>query len=266
MNNLAWVTDIHLNFLHKDEIKLFCQDVLRPSPEALLITGDISEAPHLKSHLKFLEENLQIPIYFVLGNHDFYFSEVKQVRNEMTIITNNSQFLKWLPAVGIVHLTETTCLLGHDGWADGRFGDFHKSPVFLNDFLLIGDLIVSNKEELLPVLNYLGDESAIFLEKILPIAFSKYEKVILLTHVPPFKEASLYRGKVSDKNYLPFFSCKAVGEVLYKIMNENPEKQMLVLCGHTHGEGRVQVLPNLLVKTGGAIYSNPQLQEVIAVD
>jgi predicted MPP superfamily phosphohydrolase len=266
MKNLAWVTDIHLNFLSKDQVRGFCQELLTSAPEALLITGDISEAPHIKSHLKILEENLKIPIYFVLGNHDFYFSEVKQVRSEMTSISRSSEFLKWLPAVGIVHISENTCLVGHDGWADGRFGDFHNSPVFLNDFLLISDLIVPNKEELLPMLNYLGDESAIFLEEILPRAFSKYKKVILLTHVPPFREASLYRGQISDNNYLPFFSCKAVGEVLYKVMSKNLDKEMLVLCGHTHGKGQVEILPNLQVKVGGAIYGKPQLQEIININ
>lgn len=266
MNRLAWVTDIHLNFLRKEEIKLFCSEILKSKPQALIISGDISETPHLKKHLELLAENLQIPIYFVLGNHDFYFGEIAQVRQEVTQLSRKTEFLKWLPAVEIVELTSKTCLLGHDGWGDGRFGDFHNSPVMLNDFLLISDLVVPNNKELFKVLNRLGDEAASFLEGILPKAFSKYEKVILVTHVPPFQETCLYRGKVSDKNYLPFFSCKAVGDMLHKIMSDHPKKEMLVLCGHTHGQGQAQILPNLLVKTGGAMYGKPQLQELVIVD
>jgi hypothetical protein len=49
-------------------------------------------------------------------------------------------------------------------------------------------------------------------------------------------------------------------------MSEHREKEMLVLCGHTHGIGQAQILPNLLVKTGGAIYGKPQLQEIIVAD
>lgn len=266
MTKLAWVTDIHLNFLRKEEIKGFCQEILRFTPEALLITGDISETPHLEKHLNLLAENLQIPIYFVLGNHDFYFGEVAQVRQDMTKLTNNSQLLKWVPALGIVPLTKTTCLVGHDGWGDGRFGNYENTPVFLNDFLLISDLVVSDSRKLTKKLNQLGDESAKFLADILPKALLEYKKIILITHVPPFKEASWHRGGVSNDDYLPFFSCKAVGEVLYEVMSKHTEKEMLVLCGHTHGVGEVQILPNLLVKTGGAIYGRPELQDIITAD
>ncbi|MBL8196932.1 MAG: metallophosphoesterase, partial [Blastocatellia bacterium] len=255
-----------LNFLRKEAIKLFCNEILKPEPQALIISGDISETPHLKKHLELLAENLQIPIYFVLGNHDFYFGEIAQVRQEVTQLSQETSFLKWLPAVEIVELTSKTCLLGHDGWGDGRFGDFHNSPVILNDFLLISDLVVPDNRELFKVLNRLGDEAASFLESILPKALSRYEKVVLVTHVPPFQETCWHRGKVSDNNYLPFFSCKAVGDVLYKIMSDHPEKEMLVLCGHTHGEGQAKILPNLLVKTGAAIYGKPHLQELIIID
>ncbi|KAF0249713.1 MAG: calcineurin-like phosphoesterase [bacterium] len=263
MTKLAWVTDIHLNFLGEEEIKYFCTNLLKANPEVVLITGDISETPHLEKHLNLLAENLRIPIYFVLGNHDFYFGEIAQVRQDMTKLTNNSSLLKWIPALGIVPLSKTTCLVGHDGWGDGRFGNYQNTPVFLNDFLLISDLVVSDSRKLIKKLNELGDEAADYLADILPKALSKYEKVILITHVPPFKETSWHRGNVSDDNYLPFFSCKAVGEVLYKVMSEHTEKEMLVLCGHTHGVGQARILPNLLVKTGGAIYGKPELQEII---
>lgn len=265
MLRLAWVTDIHLNFLRKENIKAFCQNLLASNPDSLLITGDISEAPHLEKHLKLLEENLQIPIYFVLGNHDFYFGEIAQIRQEMTALTDNSKLLKWIPALGIIELSKTTCLVGHDGWGDARFGNYENSPVFLNDFLLISDLVLPDSIKLTKKLNELGDESANYLEEILPKALSKYEKVILLTHVPPFKETCWHRGQVSNDDYLPFFSCKAVGEVLYKLMVMYSEKEMLVLCGHTHGVGKAQILPNLLVKTGGAVYGSPHLQEIITV-
>jgi predicted MPP superfamily phosphohydrolase len=266
MTKLAWVTDIHLNFLRKEEIKEFCQKLIKSSPEALLITGDISETPHLEKHLNLLAENLQFPIYFVLGNHDFYFGEVAQVRQDMTKLTNSSALLKWVPALGIVELTKTTCLVGHDGWGDGRFGNYENTPVFLNDFLLISDLVVSDSRELIKKLNQLGDESANFLADILPKALAQYEKVILITHVPPFKETCWHRGNVSNDDYLPFFSCKAVGDVLYNVMSKYTEKKMLVLCGHTHGVGQAQILPNLLVKTGGAIYGKPELQEIIVAE
>lgn len=59
-----------------------------------------------------------------------------------------------------------------------------------------------------------------------------------------------------------FFSCKAMGDVLAEVMLKNPEKQMTVLCGHTHGSGNAQILPNLMVHTGSARYGYPKIQKV----
>jgi len=41
---------------------------------------------------------------------------------------------------------------------------------------------------------------------------------------------------------------------------------MTMLCGHTHGDGEAQVLPNLRVLTGGAIYGKPVIQWMLEVE
>ena len=65
--------------------------------------------------------------------------------------------------------------------------------------------------------------------------------------------------------YLPFFSGKAVGDVLLEAAQLHPKCQILVLCGHTHNGGKVQVAENLLVVTGAAEYGEPEVQQVIQV-
>ena len=47
-------------------------------------------------------------------------------------------------------------------------------------------------------------------------------------------------------------------------MTSRPDRQMTVLCGHTHG-AEAQVLPNLRVLTGGAEYGEPKVQRVLEV-
>jgi hypothetical protein len=49
-------------------------------------------------------------------------------------------------------------------------------------------------------------------------------------------------------------------------MQVYPDRNMTVFCGHTHSSGVAQILPNLLVKTGGAVYGKPQIQELIRVN
>ncbi len=59
------------------------------------------------------------------------------------------------------------------------------------------------------------------------------------------------------------FSCKAVGNVLVEMMQAHPEQKMTVLCGHTHSSGETEILPNLRVRTGAAVYGRPQIQDVL---
>jgi predicted MPP superfamily phosphohydrolase len=40
---------------------------------------------------------------------------------------------------------------------------------------------------------------------------------------------------------------------------------MLVLCGHTHDGGELQVLKNLRVVTGPAEYGRPEFQRVLQI-
>ncbi len=89
--------------------------------------------------------------------------------------------------------------------------------------------------------------------------------IIVLTHVPPFTEACWHQGEISADDWLPHFSCQAMGDVLKNIMATEHDKQMTVFCEHTHSSGECQILPNLLVKTGEAKYGAPKLQEIVEI-
>lgn len=101
---------------------------------------------------------------------------------------------------------------------------------------------------------------------MLPQACERSKKVIVLTHVPPFREATWHEGHVSNDDWLPYFSCKAVGDVLVKVMESRPDCHLTVLCGHTHGGGVATILPNLQVITGAAVYGHPKIQQMIEVE
>ncbi|TAK51665.1 MAG: hypothetical protein EPO24_15695 [Bacteroidetes bacterium] len=165
-----------------------------------------------------------------------------------------------------MELSPTTGLIGHDSWADGRLGNGSASRVVLNDYLLIDEFIGLSREERFRKLNSLGDEAAEFIRHLLPKALTRFQNIILLTHVPPFKESCWHRGMVSDDEYLPHFSCKSFGDALADTMKHRPESHLTVLCGHTHSKGEATILPNLHVKTGEAEYSYPRVQEVIEIE
>ncbi|MGA2069526.1 MAG: hypothetical protein ABSG86_31530 [Thermoguttaceae bacterium] len=65
--------------------------------------------------------------------------------------------------------------------------------------------------------------------------------------------------------YLPFFSRKAVGDVLLEVAGSHPKCDLLVLCGQTHGGGEVQVLENPWIVTGPAEHGHPAIQQILEI-
>src|SRR5882672_9188290 len=113
---LAWATDIHLDFLDAAGIERFTSQLEKSDAAAFLIGGDIAKAGSVERHLRSLEARLLRPLYFVLGNHDFYVGSIAKVRAAMRALSGKSTLLKWLPEAGVVRLTPATALVGHDGW------------------------------------------------------------------------------------------------------------------------------------------------------
>ncbi len=254
----TWLTDLHLNFLESEALDRFLATVEGERPEVIFVTGDTGESQDV---LELVEQLSQIaPVYFVLGNHDFYRSSIAEVR-ERAIATK-----RWLPALGPVHLTESTALVGVDGWGDARCGNL-ESPVRLADWMWIRELeglLHCSSAHRVETLRRIGVDEATTLERHLG-RLEPTRELVVLTHVPPFAEACWHDGKQSSPDWLPWFTCIAVGEVLRDHALQHPATRMTVLCGHTHGRGEYQVSENLVVRTGGWApgendYGNPIVQ------
>ena len=262
MKRVVWLTDLHLNFLTLPKTEEFLARVAAARPDVVLLGGDIAEAPSVEGHLERIATRLTCPIYFVLGNHDFYFGSIERVRSLVEALCRERPNLVYLTSAGAVSLSSRAALCGHDGWADARLGDYERSLVMMNDYRLIEELAGVNKRDRWPLLKALGDEAARHVETVLPAALARHEEVIFLTHVPPLREACWYQGQTSNDEWLPHFTCQAVGEALLRIMRDHPERRLTVLCGHTHSPGETQPLENLRILTGGAEYGLPEIQRV----
>lgn len=267
---LAWLTDVHLNFLDTDERKKFYQEIINTKCDGVLISGDIAEAPSIKNILKELATFIKKPIYYILGNHDFYRGQVDAVRKEMIALTESREYLFWLPASEPLQINDTTILVGQDGWADGRLGNYYESRVVLNDSRMIADLFqekILGRSQLLAKMQQLADHDAEQLRIQLIEAVKKQpQRIIVLTHIPPFKEVCLHEGKINNDDWLPYFSSKATGEVLKDIGMTYPDIHFLVLCGHTHDKAEYNPLPNLQVEAGHAEYNRPEIQKIISIE
>jgi len=261
----AWLTDIHLNFLNNDQVDCFLKSLRRENVDGFFLSGDIAEANSITDHLEHAASVLKKPIYFVLGNHDYYEGSIRIVRSEIADLVQRAQNVFYLNDVDSITLSEQTALVGHDSWADGRLGDMQSSRVELNDFRMIEELQIRDKYYRAEVMQQLADQAARHFYKVLPQVLGNYQHIIVITHVPPFKEACWHQGQRSGDDWLPFFSCKAVGDVLKDMMKQHPSCKMTVYCGHTHSSGECQILPNLKVITGAAEYGAPKIQSIIEV-
>jgi predicted MPP superfamily phosphohydrolase len=266
---LVWVTDIHLNFVAVERRLQFYETMAAHDPDAVLITGDIAESGTVDRCLLDMAQVLGRPIYYVLGNHDFYRGSIVETRARVERLSRQSRHLIYLSRSGVVQLTPEIALVGHDGWGDARLGDFEHSDIILNDYLLIEELYHWNsmfeldRDALRRSLEKLGDEAARHIEALLPVALADARQVLVLTHVPPFREACWHANTISDDRWLPHFSCLAMGQVLEAAMRAHGDREMLVLCGHTHGSGAARILPNLQVLTGEAQYAHPAVSRVL---
>ena len=295
----AWLTDIHLNLVTYEKRLKFYKFIKDSDVNEILITGDIGSAPSVEFYLKEMDDYLdhRIPINFVLGNHDFYGSNVKYVKNNLMIMFRlGIRYLNRRDSfvINCDNSNDGICIVGVDGWGDGGYGDYLESHVHLNDDNYIHDLyqagvntcpikieerkkaigpirwgndcaeIICQRESRMEERRRLASEDAQTLEDNLLNAIKhKPKKIVILTHVPPFAESSFHRGEMSDDNYLPYYACKATGDVIMRIATEHPGIDFLCLCGHTHGKSLYQPLPNLTVKSGGAEYGNPGIQEIL---
>lgn len=264
---LAWVTDIHLNFLEVDERKKFYQEIINTECGGVLISGDIAEAPSIKGILQEMASYIEKPIYFVLGNHDYYRGQINEVHSNMRILTKSNEYLFWLSASGPHQLDNDIYLVGQDGWADGRIGNYYNSPVVLNDSRMIADLFqekILGRSQLLAKMQQLADyEASQLQENLLKTVMLHPKSIIVLTHIPPFKEACMYEGEVSGDDWLPYFSSKATGDVLKSICTTYPDIDFLVLCGHTHSKAKYSPFSNLTVEAGHAEYYKPEIQKIV---
>lgn len=275
---LLWTTDIHLDHLKLPGIQAFCRDILKPqNPNAIVITGDLTISELLFHHLLVLEKEMEpIPVFFVLGNHDYYYGSIKEIREILIEQYSYPEDKKglfhkgayWLGSSGIIPLTDSIALIGHDGWYDGGYADWFKSKLWMMDYDVIQELNSKScplKEIRFNTLQQFAWESANYIKENMVKAFNEgYETLYIATHIPPFRENSTYQGKISDDTWMPHFSSKIMGDMLLEVMKKYPDKSAIVICGHSHGKAFHKPLENLEVHTGQACYGDPSVAKIFS--
>jgi predicted phosphohydrolase len=276
---LAWATDIHLDFITNPEqlqasahnLDLFCSSLLEDNPDCILLSGDISLSPHLQDHLLALEARLDRSIYFVLGNHDFWDGSFESTRDKITKLSNESGYLHYISSKPCMMLSSRTALVGHDGWYDGFYGDAQFSNVILNDWLRISDyaragvMVPGMRPNISAILDISRNQAAMAARHVaagIKKAIKQHgaSHVVVLTHVPPFSEC--HRDTPKGSEALPWYSSKAMGDMLLSAAKSFSNVTFEVFCGHSHSKFDDNITTNLICHVGGAQYAHPDSQGI----
>jgi Icc protein len=269
---LVWTTDLHLDHAPQNLQERWLSSIANHTFDGLLIGGDISEGGKTTSWLREIAQRVKKPIYFVLGNHDFYDDSIRLVRQKIIRMCREYQNLHYLTDCSAVRLgvatdseSNPTYLIGEDAWGDATTGDFDQSFVQLNDFSRIGDFLSLKPEQQKLELQRLGLQSAQRLASKLSAIHENMARIVVLTHVPPFVESCWYEGKTADRHWSPFFVCGQTGEVLKSHATNHPNHEIVVLCGHCHHSGITQLTQNLIIYTGEASIGHPAIAGIMNI-
>jgi 3',5'-cyclic AMP phosphodiesterase CpdA len=266
------LTDLHLSSSDEKSRQILYDNIRQLKPLIIFITGDIGNSTTIKKHLQELILNIDTDtsVYYVLGNHDYYYSSVDCVINDLTLQYHKNDFFNellvctpmWVKEISILN----NLIIGVNNFPDGRCGDLDKSEIFINDYSYIEDYVVNDYKE---VMKKLGKISADQLDSRLnDHDLYLYDNIVVLMHTPPFRGAALHNGMMTMGGYEPHMVNVSCGEVLeyHATKEENKNTNFVVLCGHSHSQSVYDPLQNLTVYTGGSYLGHPNISGVISLD
>lgn len=255
MKRLVWFSDCHLNLSVLPFLKRrFITRLQAAQPDGLILTGDISTGQFLERDLRFLARHFGGPIYFVLGNHDVHARYIASVHADIHRLCNEYRNLIWMTAASPVSLTPDVALVGTEGWYDAQNGD----PGLLrwsSDWYLTADFRqLPDHAARVDLWRAMAQDSADLVTQQLNGALANHTTVYVMTHVPPWKEATRAVGTWAERYWLPYNTNTVLGQAIERVMYRRTDKRVIVLAGHTHSPCQIRVTDNIDCMVARASY------------
>jgi len=242
----VWLSDTHLSMSVVPAMKRrFIDRITSIKADGLIITGDISNGLWLESDLRYLAEHHPKPIYFVLGNHDYYWRHMGSVHEDVRRLCKEYTNLLWLSGQdNPIAIAPGVSLVGHEGWFDANCGDRDSTWWAIDralnfDFWRVGDHV-----DQIYMWRQMSKMSADFIESMVESASKTSDVIYVATHFPPWPEASRADGKILEKLWYAYNTNTTLGKRLEKLASST-RSQIVVLAGHTHLSCNLTVAKNL---------------------
>lgn len=163
--------------------------------------------------------------------------------------------LIWLTESDVIDLNHEVGLIGAEGWYDAQLGnpDYLKATL---DWMLTRDFRdLPSMKERVDAFRTLAKKSCDLLEDKLEKALAQnFKSIYILTHFPPWKEATRDEGTVLEKYYLPYNVNLGLGQMIERVMLDRNKRNVTVLAGHTHSDAWIHVSRNIECKVNKAKY------------
>jgi predicted phosphohydrolase len=250
-----WFTDTHLDKVMPWTLTRFLAHLRHEKPKGIFLTGDISNGALTPLHLRALATSVTCPIYFILGNHDYHFTSIEKQHDTIRKLCQDHPNLVWVTDNGVIHLSEEVALIGTEGWYDAEEGKPEYLKLTFDWFLTKDFRELPDMKSRIKFWRKLADESANDIADKLEKAIEQdYKTIYLMTHFPPWKEATRDIGTFMEKFWLPYNTNLRLGRVIEKIMEDHKKRYVTVLAGHTHNDCWIHVARNVDCKVSKAKY------------
>lgn len=231
----------------------FIDRITSINADGLILTGDISNGLWLESDLRYLAEHHKKPIYFVLGNHDYYWRHIGSVQNDVRRLCSEYPNLIWLTESSLQIIAPNVSLVGHEGWFDANCGDRDATQWAVDRILNLDFWRVGDHVDQIYMWREMAKLSASILEEKIRSALANSRIVYVATHFPPWKEASRADGKILEKLWHAYNTNVVLGQKLEDIAAKTTS-QIVVLAGHTHLSCNLTVSKNLTCRVAQSSY------------
>jgi predicted phosphohydrolase len=248
-------TDTHLDKVNPWTKFRFIRHIVREAPKGVFITGDISNGVFTSFDLELLARFVKCPIYFILGNHDYHFSSIEKTHDKIRKLCKKHDNLIWMTESDVISLTPEVALIGAEGWYDASVG----KPEYLKatpDWLLIEDFrLLPTMKARIEAFRDLAEQSCrIICDKLEKALEQDHKTVYILTHFPPWKEATRDVGTFMEPFWLPYNVNLRLGKAIEGVMKDRNKRHVTVLAGHTHTDCWIHVSRNIECKVNDAKY------------
>ena len=253
MTRYFWYTDLHLDKVFPWTLIRFIFHIIRGSPKGVFLTGDISTGILTIYHLKLLAILIKCPIYFILGNHDYHLTSIDKQHDRIRNLCKEHSNLIWLTESDVISLNNEVGLIGVEGWYSAELGNPKYLKATMDWFMTDEFRKLPTMDQRIDLFKDLANKSCIQLEDKLLKALSKgYKKIYILTHFPPWKEATNNVGKLFEKYFLPYNVNLGLGKMIERVMKNYESINAIILAGHIHEDCLINISNNIECKVNKA--------------